>query len=334
MIAMSACTPRLFLCTLICFAATGTIGAISANAASGDAYPARPIRLIIPFSPGGGSDAIARLVAPKMTDALGQQVIVDNRPGGNTVIGAGLVAAATPDGHTLLLANANHTINAALFAKLPYDPLRDFAAVSPLANVANVLVVHASLPARTVQEFIALVKSRPNQFNFASPGAGTSSHMAGVLLQSIAKLDFVIVTYKGAGPAMTDLIGGQVSMAVSAMSSALPHVRSGRLRALGVTTAQRSVLMPELPTIAESGVPGYEVSNWFGVLSARGTPATVVKHLNTVLRTIIEDSEIQKRMAVQGIEPFTASPEQFAQFMASEVAKWSKLGRTFHLRVE
>ncbi len=158
--------------------------------------------------------------------------------------------------------------------------------------------------------------------------------MSGVLLQSIAKLDFVIVPYKGAGPAMTDLVGGQVSMTVSAMSSVLPHVRTGKLRALGVTTAQRSVLMPELPTIAESGVPGYEVSNWYGVLSTRGTPATVVKNLNAALRTIIEDPEIQKRMAVQGTEPFIASPEQFAKFMASEVAKWSKLGTEFKLRVE
>ncbi|MBE0556451.1 MAG: tripartite tricarboxylate transporter substrate binding protein, partial [Proteobacteria bacterium] len=206
-----------------------------------DTYPSKPIRLIVPFSPGGGSDIIARLIQPKLSKALGQQIVVDNRPGGNTVIGVSVVASSPPDGYTLLLANANFSINAALFAKLPYDPLKDFVAISPVASVANVLVVNSSVPARSVQELIDLLKKKPGQFNFASPGAGTSSAMGGVLLRSMAKLDFTMVPYKGAGPAITELVGGHVQMAVAAMSSVLPHVKSGKLRALGVTTAHRSV---------------------------------------------------------------------------------------------
>ena len=332
-------TPRRYSAKLPLARAIGlitglAIGLICTGVSGADVYPSKPIRLIVPFSPGGGSDSIARLIGPRMTDALGQQVVVDNRPGGNTVIGVGLVGAARPDGYTLLLANANFTINAALFAKLPYDPVKDFVAVSPLANVANVLVVNAAVPAKSVQELVTLIKAKPGQFNFASPGAGTSSHMGGVLLQSMAHLDFAVIPYKGAGPAVTDLIGGQVSMAVAAMSSVLPHVKTGRLRALGVTTAQRSVLMPELPTIAESGIPGYEVTNWFGILSSRGTPPVIVSMLNGTLKKITQDAEFQSRMAVQGTEPFILSPEQFKRFIASEVSKWAKLGTDYKLRVE
>jgi tripartite-type tricarboxylate transporter receptor subunit TctC len=289
--------------------------------------------MVVPFAPGGGSDIIARLVAPRMTEALGQQVIVDNRPGGNTVIGVRLVGTARPDGHTLLLANANFTINAALYEKLPYDPIRDFAPVAPLSNVANVLVVHPGVAAKSVKELIALVKAKPGQLNFASPGAGTSSHMAGVLLQALAGLDFTLVLYKGAGPAMIDLVGGQVNMAVAAMSSVTAHVKSGRLRALGVTTARRSSTMPEVPTIAES-IPGYEVSNWFGVLAAAGTPAPVIAQLNSAIARIGADPEFQKLMAAQGNEPFVMSRAEFERFIKAEVAKWAKLGRDYKLRVE
>ncbi len=310
------------------------ISMISTHAFSADPYPAKPIRLVIPFSAGGGSDRIARLIAPKITDALGQQVIVDNRPGGNTIIGVGLVASAQPDGYTLLLANANFAINAALYAKLPYDPVKDFMAISPLASVANVLVVNATVPATSVQELISLIRAKPGQFNFASPGAGTSSAMSGVLLKSMANLDFVMVPYKGAGPAMIDLIGGQVSIAVAAMSSVLPHVKTGRLRALGVTTPKRSVLKPELPTIAESGVPGYNVTNWFGVMSGKGTPAAIVKKLNATIGKIIRNPETQKQMAAQGTEPLIMSPTEFRQFIASEVVKWTKLGNTYKLHID
>lgn len=318
----------------VSLSATLATGVSSCSALAADIYPTHPIRLIVPFSPGGGSDGMARLIAPKLTEALGQQVVVDNRPGGNTVIGVRLVSTARPDGHTLLLANANFTINAALYEKLPYDPITEFVPVAPLANVANVLVVNSSLPAKSVKELVTIVKAKPGQLNFASPGAGTSSHMAGVLLQSMAQLDFVIVLYKGAGPAMIDLIGGQVSMAIAAMSSVLPHVRSGKLRALGVTTKQRSVLMPVLPTIAESGIPGYEVTNWFGVVATKGTPAPIVNTLSTALDRIVQDPETQKMMTAQGTEPFVLPPGELERFLRSEVSKWEKLGKSYKLRIE
>ncbi len=304
------------------------------NIAGADTYPSKPIRVIVPFSPGGGSDSIARLIQPRMAKELGRQIVVDNRPGGNTIIGTSLVATAPPDGYTLLLANANFSINAALDKKIPYDAIRDFVAISPLANVANVLVVHTSVPAKSVQELVSLIKTKPGQFNFASPGAGTSSAMGGILLRSLANLDFTIVHYKGAGPAMTELIGGHVQMAIAAMPSVLPHVRAGKLRALGVTTAQRSILMPGLPTIAEAGIPGYEASNWYGILSSKGMSGTIVNTLNATLKKIIEDPETQKLMAVEGTEPFVMSPEQFKAFISSEVAKWVKLSTEFKLQVE
>jgi tripartite-type tricarboxylate transporter receptor subunit TctC len=310
------------------------IGSVYSDVSGADTYPSKPIRLIIPFSPGGGSDIIARLIQPKMSKALGQQIVVDNRPGGNTVIGVSLVASAPPDGYTLLLANANFSINSALLAKLPYDPVKDFVAISPVANVANVLVVNSSVPAKSVQELIALIREKPGQFNFASPGAGTSSAMGGVLLRSMAKLDFMMVPYKGAGPAMTELVGGHVQMAVAAMSSVLPHIKTGKLRALGATTAHRSVLMPELPTIAESGIPGYDVRNWFGILSSKGMPMSIVKTLNAELTKIVNDPETQNLMAAQGTEPWILPSEQFAQFIQSEIAKWSKVSAEFNLRMD
>lgn len=304
------------------------------HAAGAAPYPSRPVRLVVPFSPGGGSDNIARLIAPRLTEILGQQVVVDNRPGGNTNIGAGLVAGAPGDGHTLLLANANHTINPALFRKLPFDPMRDFVAVATLANVANVLVVHASLPVKSLGDLIALARSKPGQLNFASPGNGTSSHLAGVLLQSMAQLDFVIVPYKGAGPAMTELIGGQMSMAIASMSSVMPHVKSGRLRALAVTTPERSRLMPDMPTMSEAGLAGYEATNWYGVLTTKGTPLQSVTKLHSSLTGIIQDSDIRKKMAGQGTEPFVSSPEAFAKFMEAEIAKWSRLVAQFNIRAD
>ncbi len=315
---------------LVCILA----GLLSSGAHGAEQYPSKAIRLVVPFAPGGGSDRLARLISPFMTEKLGQQLIVDNRAGGNTIIGVGLVASAVPDGYTLLLGNANFTINAALYSKLPYNPVKDFTAVSSLANVSNVLVVNSTVPAKSVQELIALIRAKPGQLNFASPGAGTSSAMSGVLLQSMAKLDFVFVPYKGAGPSMVDLVGGHVSMGVAAMSSVLPHVKSGKLRALGVTTAKRSVLMPELPTIAESGVPGYDVSNWFGIMSGKGVPPAIVKTLETTLGKIVQDPETQKQMAAQGTEPFVLSSAQFVKFIAAETEKWTNLGKTYKLHIE
>ena len=297
-------------------------------------YPNRPLRLIIPFSPGGGSDIVGRLVAPYLTQAAGQQVVVDNRPGGNTVIGAGLVANAPGDGYTLLLANANFSINAALFQKLPYDPLTDFVPVAAVANVANVFVAHPALGIDSMTSLIALAKTKPGALNFASPGAGTSSHLAGTLLQAVAHIDFVTIPYKGAGPAMTELVGGQAHFAVAAMASVLPYTKTGRLRALAVTTAKRSTLLPNLPTVAEAGYPGYAVNNWFGILSSRGTPVAVVQKLHALVDTVASDKAVHEKMALQGTEPFSTSNAAFTAFVRDEIAIWSKLAKQFNIRAE
>ena len=297
-------------------------------------YPNRPLRLIIPFSPGGGSDIVGRLVAPYLTQAAGQQVVVDNRPGGNTVIGAGLVANAPGDGYTLLLANANFSINAALFQKLPYDPLTDFVPVAAVANVANVFVAHPALGIDSMTSLIALAKTKPGALNFASPGAGTSSHLAGTLLQAVAHIDFVTIPYKGAGPAMTELVGGQAHFAVAAMASVLPYTKAGRLRALAVTTAKRSTLLPNLPTVAEAGYPGYAVNNWFGILSSRGTPAAVVQKLHALVDNVASDKAVHEKMALQGTEPFSTSNAAFTAFVRDEIAIWSKLAKQFNIRAE
>ncbi|MDB5811125.1 MAG: hypothetical protein JWN94_3247 [Betaproteobacteria bacterium] len=307
---------------------------ICAYAADAQIYPARPVRLVIPFSPGGGSDIVGRLIAPNLTQLAGQQFVVDNRPGGNTVIGAGLVANAPGDGYTLLLANANFSINAALFKKLPYDPLRDFVPVAPIANVANVVVVNPSLGVDSLAGLIALAKAKPGALNFASPGAGTSSHLAGTLLQASAHIDVAMIPYKGAGPAMTDLIGGQAHLAIAAMATVLPYARAGRLRPLAVTTAKRSTLMPNLPTVAESGFPGYEVNNWFGMLASRGTPPVVVQRLHALVDQVVRDTSVQEKMALQGTEPFTASSAQFAAFVRTEIAVWTRLASQFNLQAE
>ena len=244
------------------------------------------------------------------------------------------MASAPPDGHTLLLANANHTINPALFKTMPFDSLKDFVPVSSLADVANVLVVNVALPVKSVQDLLTLARSKPGQLNFASPGNGTSSHLAGVLLQALGKVDFVIVPYKGAGPAMTELIGGQVSMAVASLSSVLPHVKSGRLRLLASTG--RQALEPDTRHAdrGESGLPGYEATNWFGILSSKARPRTTTAKLHDTLTRIIQEPDMQKKMAALGTEPFVSSSDAFGAFMRAEVAKWSKLVAQYNIRPE
>ncbi len=325
-------TPLMHRLTLAATAILSLVAATDALAA--DFAPTRPVRLIVPFPPGGGSDAMARLVAPRLSEVLGQQVVVDNRAGGNTVIGAGIVANAPADGHTLLLANASHTINAAVVPKLPFDAIGDFTAVAPLANVSNVLVVNSSVPVKSVSELLALARAKPGQLNFASAGPGTATHLGGVLLQSLGKIDFVIVPYKGVGPAMTELLGGQVSLGVAAMTSVMQHVKTGRLRALGVTSARRSVLAPDLPTVAEQGLPGYEVANWYGLIASRGTSRTIAASLNAITTRIMAEPELQKRMAAQGLEPFQAGTEQFDAYLRAEVARWVKLAKAYGITAE
>jgi tripartite-type tricarboxylate transporter receptor subunit TctC len=303
-------------------------------ATAADNYPSRPIRMVVPFAPGGGSDIVGRIVGIKLTEAWGQQVVVDNRAGGNANIGALVVAKAPTDGYTLLLGNANFTINPALIKDMPFNPVKDFAPVTLLANVTNMLAVHSSLPVKSVKELIAYAKARPGQLNFASPGAGTSSHLGGELFRSMAGIDVVAIHYKGATPAMTDLIGGQVSFTITSMLSVMPHVKSGRLRALGVTTLKRSPAMPELPTIAESGLPGFEATNWYGVLTTAGTPKPIVDRLNQELVRIVATPDVREKFSQQGAEPETDTPAEFERFIKAEITKWAKVVREAGIKPE
>jgi tripartite-type tricarboxylate transporter receptor subunit TctC len=305
----------------------GVIGiALSPVALAAD-FPVKPVRLVVPFAPGGSSDAAARMVGSKLSESWGHQVIVENRPGANSSIGTNFVARAAPDGYTLLLANANLTVNPALFKSLPYDSINDFAAVSQVANQTVVLLVHPSVPAKSVKQLIQLAKARPGDLNFASPGVGTASHMTGVLFQALSKIDMVFVPYKGAGPSLVDLIGGQVTVGSSGLTSSLQYIESGRLRALGVTTLQRSVLRPEIPTIAESGLPGFEVTNWFGVVAPARTPEGIIKILNDHISKLMAQKVNEQLIFKMGLEPAPRGPSEFGAFIKSEIEKWIRVVR-------
>ncbi len=303
-------------------------------ATAADVYPSKTIRLVVPFAPGGGSDIVARLLSPKMTEALGQTVVVDNRAGASANLGAAMVAKAAPDGYTLLLANANYTINPSLFKSLPFDPVREFAPVALLANVTNVLAIHPSIPAKSVKELISFAKAHPGQLNFASPGNGTSSHLAGELFRQVAKIEVVHIPYKGATPAITDLIAGQVSFTMASVLSVLPYAKQGRLRMLAVTTAKRSGALPDIPTISEAGLPGFEVSNWYGILATGGTPRPAVDRLNSELARIARVPDLAEKLAAQGADPATGTPEEFERFIQAELKKWSAVVRSAGINPE
>jgi len=299
----------------------------SGPTAAADNYPSRAVRMVVPFAPGGGSDIVARLVSAKLTEALGQTVVVDNRAGASANLGAAVVAKAAPDGYTLLLANANYTINPSLFKTLPFDPVREFAPVAQIANAANVLAVHPSIPAKSLRELIAFAKVHPGQLNFASPGNGTSSHLAGELFRQLAKIEVTHIPYKGATPAVTDLIAGQVSFTIVSTLSVLPYAKQGRLRMLAVTTAKRAGALPDLPTMAEAGLPGFEVANWFGVIATGGTPRGIVDRLNAELMRIGRMPDIAEKLAAQGADPATGTPEDFERFIQAEIKKWAAVVR-------
>ena len=317
---------------VLLIASSGLMAAGPATAA--DVYPSKTIRLVVPFAPGGGSDIVARLLSPKMTEALGQTVVVDNRAGASANLGAAVVAKAAPDGYTLLLANANYTINPSLFKSLPFDPVREFAPVALLANVTNVLAIHPSIPAKSVKELISFAKAHPGQLNFASPGNGTSSHLAGELFRQVAKIEVVHIPYKGATPAITDLIAGQVSFTMASVLSVLPYAKQGRLRMLAVTTAKRSGALPDIPTISEAGLPGFEVSNWYGILATGGTPRPAVDRLNSELARIARVPDLAEKLAAQGADPATGTPEEFERFIQAELKKGSAVVRSAGINPE
>jgi len=304
-------------------------------AAAADAYPAKPVRFVVAFPPGGGTDIIARSIAQKLTERIAQQVVVDNRPGAGGNIGTDIVAKSAPDGYTMLMGSAGPlAINASLFGKMPFDPIKDLAPVTLAASTPNVLVVHPSLRAATVKELIALAKARPGEINFASSGHGTPAHLAGELFNSMAGVKMVHVPYKGAAPALADLLGGQVQLMFSTMPPALPHVKDGKLRALAVTSAKRSPAAPDLPTLDEIALPGFEANTWHGVVVPAGTPATIVARLNREIVAILHLPEVVERLSGQGAEPVGSTPEEFAAYIRSETLKWAKVVRDSGAKAE
>jgi tripartite-type tricarboxylate transporter receptor subunit TctC len=303
--------------------------------AAADAYPAKPIRFVVAFPPGGGTDIIARSIAQKLSDRLAQQVVVDNRPGAGGNIGTDIVAKAAPDGYTMLMGSAGPlAINASLFASMPFDPVRDLAPVTLAASTPNVLVVHPSLEAATVKELIALARAHPGGINFASSGHGTPAHLAGELFNSMAGVKLVHVPYKGAAPALADLLGGQVQLMFSTMPPALPHVKDGKLRALAVTSAKRSPAAPDLPTVDEIALPGFEANTWHGVVVPARTPAAIVARLNREIVAILHLPDVVERFSSQGAEALGTTPEEFAAYIRSETLKWAKVVRDSGAKAE
>ncbi|GKT21853.1 tripartite tricarboxylate transporter substrate binding protein [Acidovorax sp. SUPP3334] len=290
------------------------------------AFPNKPITIIVPFAAGGTTDILARVIGQGLSAELGQSVVVDNRAGAGGNIGGQMAARAPADGYTLFMGTAGtHAINAALYKKMPFDPVKDFAPLTRVANVPNLLVANPNQPYKTVQELIAYAKANPGKVNFGSSGSGSSIHLSGELCKSLAKVDMRHVPYKGSAPAVTDLLGNQIGIMFDNMPSAIQHVRSGKLRPIAVTTAKRSPELPDVPTIAEAGVPGYEATSWFGMFAPAGTPAPIVAQLNKALVKVLSQAETKKKLADQGAEPVSETPEQFAAFIQAESAKWGKV---------
>ena len=305
-----------------------------AAAASGQGYPERPIRLIVSYPPGGGTDVTARLIVPKLSERLGTQVVIDNRPGAGSVLGTGIVAKAAADGYTLLMSDTTFGIAPGLYGKLPYDAERDFSPVSQVSNVPVALVVYPGLPVNSVAELVALAKAKPGSLNFGSGGVGTPVHMAGELLKISANIDIVHVPYKGAGPAFADILGGHFQIMFPTMQSAIPYINSGRLRALAVTTAKRSPALPNVPTTAEAGFPGVRAGAWFGVHAPARTPKAVVARLHGEIVKTLQDPIIKERFAGEGAEIVASAPEEFAKFVSVEIAQWRKVVKEAGIKVE
>lgn len=307
------------------------LGAIGEDVIA-QAYPARPVRLVVPWAPGGSVDLLGRLVAQKLTERGGMSVFVENRAGAGTNLGAEYVARSAADGYTLLMTSSTQAINVSLYPKLSYDLVKDFVAISPVANNTSVLVVHPALPVKSVKELVALAKARPGELIYASSGSGSTSHLAGELLKMSAGIDLIHVPFKGAGPALTDLLGGHVQMFITVIAQTLPHLKAGKLRALAVTSERRLSGMPDLPTMQEAGIGGYEVSVWNGILAPTGIRQEVVAFLNSETGQTVK--ELSGRLAELGTEPLYSTPEQFSKFIRGEIAKWAVVVKRSGARVD
>ena len=305
-----------------------------AGPAAAQSYPVKSIRWISPWPAGGANDIFSRAIGQKIAESLGQQVLVDNRPGAAGTIGSDIAAKAPADGYTLVMGSSpTHAIAPALYPALPYDPVRDFAAVTLVGSVPNVLVLHPSVPAKTVKEFIAVAKARPGKLNFASTGNGTSQHLSAELFKFMAGLDMVHIPYKGTAPALTELVAGQVDLAFENMPALIPHIQAGRLRALAVTTTKRSAVMPELPTIAEAALPGYDASVWFGVFAPAGTPRPVIDRLHGEILKALQTQDLKSRMIAMGTEVSGMGPDDFSAYVRKEIPKWANLVKAAGVKV-
>jgi tripartite-type tricarboxylate transporter receptor subunit TctC len=298
-------------------------------------YPTKPIRLVIPFPPGGGNDIVGRLLAERLGERLGQPVIADNRGGASTIIAADLIAHAPTDGYTLMLGpNTTLAVIPNLRPGLPYDPLKDFEPVSLVARSTYLLVAHPAAPFATVKELIAQAKARPGQINFASPGAGTSNHLAGEMFKQMAGINLTHVPYKGTGPAVSDLLGGHVPLMFASLASVRAHVAAGKLRGLGVSTAKRNPSLPDMPTIAESGVPGYHSNSWSGVIAPRGTPPVIITRLNSEIVGLIRDSDARQRLSAQGFDLESSTPQEFGKYIRAELARYGKIIKAAGIKLD
>ena len=326
---------------LVCLAALALLNSlVAANIAQAQTspaqnYPSKPIRLVVPFAPGGSTDLIARIIGQELEKSWKQTVIVENRPGASGNIGLDYVAKSAPDGYTLIFGHVGtFGFGPSLFAKLPYDPIRDFAAVNLFAMVPNMLVTHPSLPVKTAKDLIALAKTKPGQINYASSGPGSASHLAVENFKLLSKTDIVAVPYRGTGPMMTDLMAGQTSLTITGVPPLLPQVQAGRLKGIGVGSLKRIAVLPDTPTIAESGVPGYESTTWFGPLAPAKTPREIVVKLGNELNQILQRPDVKKRFATDGIEALGSTPEQFGDYVKAEITRWAKVVRDANVKLE
>lgn len=322
-------------CALIaCFLMASSLVRAQIASTLAPGYPAKPVRLIVPTSPGGGTDFSARALAPKLSEFLAQPLVIENRAGGGTIIGNELVARAAPNGYTLLMGISSLTSIPHLYAKVPYDAVKDFAPISQVVTVPHLLVVHPSLPARSVNELVAFAKARPGQINFGAGSAGSNPHLAMELFNHTTGLKMLHVPFKGQGPALSDVLGGHTSLMMANLLSALPQAKSGRLRALGVSSARRAAVAPDIPTIAEAGVPGFEVVQWFGVLAPANTPIDIIRKLHTGVVRTLQDPGVRERFVSDGAEPVGSTPEQFAAVIRADLTKWGKVIKDAGIRLD
>jgi tripartite-type tricarboxylate transporter receptor subunit TctC len=321
-------------CAALAATVAGAAFAQAPSTGSGQAYPSKPVRVVVPSSAGGGTDIVARIIAPELSKRLGQQVVIDNRPGAGTMIGIEVAAKSPPDGYTLLMGLSTLAINSALYKKVPYDPQRDFAPITQVVSSASIIVVHPSVPVKTLKELIAFARARPGQLNYASAGNGTYPHMTMELLLSMAKLKMVHIPYKGTAPAMIDMLAGQVSTMAATVLTGMPHIRSGRLRPIGITSLTRAGAAPEIPTIAEAGLPGYESVQWYGMLAPARTPRDIVNRLHAEVTGVLKQTDIKSRLAADGADTVGSSPDEFARYIQSELVKWAKVARDAGIQAE